>query len=256
MPASQSIHDLIIERDTFDTTVPRPARFVWPKQIPPMDAAQRRVNDDFVRHWHDVLPTKYGAVEKFNHGYPLRYLPDQPRFQTLEIGAGIGAHIAFEDLSRQDYHCIELRQNMADAIVERFPGVTATVGDCQKDLPYENETFDRVVVVHVLEHLPDLPGCLDEVKRILKPGGIFSVVLPCDPGLAYGLARKMSAERIFKKRYGLPYGWFIGREHINSPDEILKLLGERFDERDRTYWPLMAPIANINLCIGTTRIKA
>jgi SAM-dependent methyltransferase len=238
-----------------NTTIPNIPRFAWPKAVPPLDTEQRRISDDFMRHWHDVLPNKYGAIERFNHGYPLRFLPDQECFKTLEIGAGTGAHLAFEDLTRQDYHCIELRQNMADAITERFPQVTATVGDCQKDLPYEADSFDRVVVVHVLEHLPDLPACLDEVKRVLKSGGLFSIVLPCDPGLAYEIARKISAERIFKKRYGIPYGWLIRREHINSPPEILKLLDDRFVELDRAYWPLRAPVANINLCIGTTRVK-
>ena len=238
-----------------DTTIPRIPRFQWPKAVPPLDPEQQRISDDFIRHWHEVLPNKYGAVEDFNQTYPLRVLPDQAQFSTLEIGAGIGAHLVFEDLSRQDYHCIELRQNMADAIKARFPDVTTTVGDCQKNLPYSDNFFDRVVVVHVLEHLPDLPTCLDEIRRVLKPGGIFSVVLPCDPGLAYEVARKISAERIFRKRYKLPYGWLIRREHINSPDEILSLLDERFVELDRSYYPLRVPIANINLCIGTTRKK-
>jgi SAM-dependent methyltransferase len=230
-------------------------RFQWPKILPPLTAEELQISDDFVRYWHDVLPNRYNAIERFNHSYPLRVLPDQARFKTLELGAGLGAHLVFEDLSRQDYHCIELRQNMADAIEERFPSVTASVGDCQANLPYEAETFDRVLVVHVLEHLPNLPGCLNEVNRVLKPGGIFSVVLPCDPGLAYAIARKMSAERIFKKRYGMSYGWFIRREHINSPPEILQLLDERFVELDRTYFPLHLPVTNLNLCIGTTRWK-
>jgi SAM-dependent methyltransferase len=235
-----------------DTSVPRLARFEWPKLVPPLDAEQRAISDDFMRHWHEVLPKKYGSIERFNHGYPLRFLPDQPRFKTLELGAGLGAHLAFEELPRQDYHCIELRQNMADAITQRFPEVTAAVGDCQRHLPYDDAFFDRIVVVHVLEHLPDLPACLDEAKRVLKPGGLISVVLPCDPGLAYEVARKISAERIFKKRYGLPYGWLIRREHINSPLEILQLLSERFTEIDRSYFPLKVPIAGLNLCIGTT----
>lgn len=231
------------------------ARFQWPKIIPPLNAAQLKISDDFVRHWHDVLPTRYGAIERFNHSYPLKILPDAPRIKTLEIGAGIGAHIAFEDLSNQEYHCIELRENMAEAIEKRFPSVKATVGDCQENLPFEDNSFDRVIAVHVLEHLPNLPGCIKESHRILKPGGLFSVVLPCDPGLAYGLARKVSAERIFRKRYKQSYKWFIEREHINSPQEILKLLDDRFAELDRTYWPLRMPIANVNLCIGTTRVK-
>jgi SAM-dependent methyltransferase len=231
------------------------SRFKWPKIVPPLDDEQQRVSDDFMRYWHEVLPKKYGAIERFNHGYPLQVLPDRERFVTLELGAGLGAHLAFEDLSRQDYHCIELRENMAEAINKRFPGVSAIVGDCQENLPYTDNFFDRVVVVHVLEHLPNLPGCIAEVRRVLKPGGIFSIVLPCDPGLAYGVARKVSAERIFRKRYKQSYRWFIDREHINSPAEILSLLDSGFVELDRTYFPLHIPIMNFNLCIGTTRSK-
>ncbi len=238
-----------------DTSAPVIPRFKWPKQIPPLDAELKRINDDFVKHWHEVLPRRFGAVEGFNHTYPLRHLPQREHFRTLELGAGIGAHIGYEDLFRQDYHCVELRQNMADEIIRRYPMITATVADCQQRTPYDSSSFDRIVAVHVLEHLPDLPACLDEVNRLLKPGGLFSVVLPCDPGLAYGFARKISAERIFKKRYNLPYDWFIGREHINSPDEILTLMTKSFDQIDRTYFPLRLPIVSLNLCIGTTMRK-
>ncbi|HLH12711.1 MAG TPA: class I SAM-dependent methyltransferase [Methylovirgula sp.] len=239
-----------------DTSVPRYEEFKWPKSVPPLDQEQRRISDDFMRHWHEVLPNRYGAIERFNHTYPLRHLPKTTtKFKTLELGAGLGGHIAFEELSLQEYHCVELRQKMADTITERFPNVNATVADCQKQLPYGDSFFDRVVVVHVLEHLPDLPGCLNEVERVLKPGGLFSVVLPCDPGIAYEFARKISSERIFRRRYGVPYGWLIRREHINTWREILALLDEKFNEINRTYYPLRVPVANLNLCIGTTRRK-
>ncbi len=44
------------------------------------------------------------------------------------------------------------------------------VGEC---LPYENEAFDIVVCVDVLEHVSDLVTVLAEVARVLKPGGVF-----------------------------------------------------------------------------------
>jgi SAM-dependent methyltransferase len=238
-----------------DTSVPKFERFKWPKLLPPLSPDQQLISDDFMRHWHEVLPKKYGAIEHFNHTYPLRHLPHQPTWRTLEIGAGIGAHIAFEDLARQEYHCVELRENMASEIRRRFPGVHTRTGDCQERIPFNDGYFDRVVVIHVLEHLPRLPSALDEIRRVLRPGGVFSVVFPCDPGLAYELARKISAERIFRRRYKLSYRWLIRREHINSPAEITTLLRERFESIDESFFPLRIPISDLNLCIGMTLVR-
>ena len=40
-------------------------------------------------------------------------------------------------------------------------------------LPYESASFDAVVCVDVLEHVEDLQKVLQEITRVLKPGGLF-----------------------------------------------------------------------------------
>lgn len=40
-------------------------------------------------------------------------------------------------------------------------------------LPYDDDSFDIVVCVDVLEHVSDLQKVLDEVARVLRPGGLF-----------------------------------------------------------------------------------
>jgi 2-polyprenyl-6-hydroxyphenyl methylase/3-demethylubiquinone-9 3-methyltransferase len=40
-------------------------------------------------------------------------------------------------------------------------------------LPYDDDSFDRVVCVDVLEHVADLDRSLAEVARVLRPGGVF-----------------------------------------------------------------------------------
>ncbi len=45
-------------------------------------------------------------------------------------------------------------------------------------LPFDDSSFDYVVTSHVLEHIWDLIGCFDEMRRILKPGGMMVHVLP------------------------------------------------------------------------------
>lgn len=225
----------------------------WPKTFPPLSPQQEQIRDDFVKLWHQVLP-RYRAIERFNHRYPLRVGGTFRR--TLEIGAGIGEHLEYEQLTPQqerDYYCLELRENMSAEIRRRFPRVQTITGDCQRRLPYPDGFFDRVLAIHVLEHLPNLPAAVEEVYRVCdKRRGVFSVVIPCEGGLAYTLARRATAQRVFEKTYKQPYRWFIEREHINVPEEILGVLSPYFEVAHRRFFPFRVPAVFCNLVIGLT----
>jgi len=226
----------------------------WPKTLPPLTEEQKRISDDFMKAWHEELPRRYGLIERFNHEFPVRC--SRAGFSsTLEIGAGLGEHLLYEKLTdeqRANYHALELRENMAAEIQRKFPEVKAVVGDCQKRLDFDDGSFDRIVAVHVLEHLPNLPACVREMHRLLsKSHGQFLVVIPTEGSPAYTLARKISAERVYKKRYGGDYSWFYKREHINLPHEVLEELEPYFEVERKSYFPLpMLPMTFCNLCIG------
>ena len=211
--------------------MPSPDSAKWPKILPPLTPEQRRINDDFVKLWHEVLPQRFGLIEKFNHNFPVTH--SRPGFKTtLEIGSGLGEHLAYERLSaeqEENYYSNEFRENMAVEIRRRFPKVKTIVADCQKHMDLPDGFFDRAIAVHVLEHLPNLPACIREIHRLLnKERGQFLVVIPTEGSPAYSFARKISAERVYKKRYGGSYKWFYTREHINVPREILEELHPYF----------------------------
>jgi len=222
---------------------------VWPKQLPEFTDEQRRVRDSFMARWLEVLPDRYGLIERFNQTYPV---VANPGGRTLEIGAGLGEHLRYEDLSDQDYYAVELREELAEAIRERHPDVTAIAADCQERLPFEDGYFDRVLAVHVLEHLPDLPRALDEIARVLTPTGRLFVVIPCEGGLAYSVARRISAQRLFEREFGMSYDWLIRSEHVNVPWEIRMELGKRFGLLRSHYFPFRIPSIALNLVIGLT----
>jgi SAM-dependent methyltransferase len=207
-----------------------------------------------MHYWHEVLPQRYGVVERFNHGYAVRR-SGTDFVRTLEVGAGIGGHLQYERLTpaqRAAYYALELRENMVRALAERYPDVQAIQGDCQARLDFDDGHFDRILAIHVLEHLPNLPAAIAELRRLCAPGGRFYVLIPCDPGWAYGLARRISAQRIFERRYRQSYRWFYRREHINAPQEIIAELERAFEIVDRTFFPLRVPAIDLNLCIGLT----
>src|SRR5262245_16142924 len=151
----------------------------WPKTFPPLTQEQERIRDDFMKYWHEVLPRNFGIIDRFNHSYCVRTAPGDFR-RTLKIGAGIGEHLAYERLTpdqERNYCALELRDNMSREIQRRFPRIQTITGDCQKRLPFPDGYFDRVLAIHVLEHLPELPAAVAEVYRVCdKSRGVFSVV--------------------------------------------------------------------------------
>jgi SAM-dependent methyltransferase len=57
--------------------------------------------------------------------------------------------------------------------VEPFEGGAHTVTASAEDLPFEDNSFDVVIMHAVLEHIPNVAAAFSEVARILKPGGVF-----------------------------------------------------------------------------------
>lgn len=227
----------------------------WPKVLPPLNAEQQRISNDFMKYWHEVLPRRYGIIDRFNHQYPVQTAPASFR-RTLEIGAGIGEHLEYEKLTPEqeaNYYALELRENMSRTIAERFPRINVVTGDCQEELPFANGFFDRILAIHVLEHLPNLPACVREMHRVCdKERGVAAIVIPCEGSPAYTIARRISAQRIFEARYKQPYRWFIEREHINRPAEILEELRPYFVISRRKFFPLPVPFMFCNLVFGMT----
>ncbi|HPF71907.1 MAG TPA: class I SAM-dependent methyltransferase [Candidatus Krumholzibacteria bacterium] len=69
-----------------------------------------------------------------------------------------------------------------DADEKRFaPDFTADL----RQAPLKDASVDWVFCSHVLEHIPELELCIDEILRILRPGGAAWIQVPFEPGLAH-----------------------------------------------------------------------
>ncbi|MGK5085607.1 class I SAM-dependent methyltransferase [Bdellovibrionota bacterium FG-1] len=199
--------------------------------------------------WHQELPKKYGVIEKFNHGFPAS-LPIKPNWKTLEIGAGIGEHCRYENLDAQEYHCLEYREEFCKEIRKILPPTRVHCGDIHQRQCWDDGYFDRIVAIHVLEHLRDLPNAIQEIHRLLKPNGVLDIVIPCEGGLAHTLARKISAERLFVSNFNMDFTPIHLNEHVNSYGEVLHELTQHLFPVQRHFFPLRVPFPNINLAVG------
>lgn len=94
--------------------------------------------------------------------------------KVLEIGAGAGASFAYYP---KDIHWIGVEPNPymhpyleREAQQQGLNNIKLRSGSAE-DLPVEDESIDTVVSTHVLCSVTDLQASLQEVKRVLKPGG-------------------------------------------------------------------------------------
>jgi SAM-dependent methyltransferase len=57
----------------------------------------------------------------------------------------------------------------------RVPQVVIAAGE---GLPFERQAFDAILSHEVLEHVRDDKGCIQEMLRVLKPGGVILLFVP------------------------------------------------------------------------------
>lgn len=61
------------------------------------------------------------------------------------------------------------------------PDVDLRIDVCAIDLP--EHSFDLVLCLHVLEHVPDDRKAMSELRRILRPSGMAVIMVPMEEGL-------------------------------------------------------------------------
>jgi SAM-dependent methyltransferase len=96
--------------------------------------------------------------------------------QVLEVssGHGGGASYLMRTLHPASYIGLDLNPRAVAFCAERHsvPGLTFALGDAE-NLPFADESFDAVVNVEASHCYPRFPRFLDEVARVLRPGGRF-----------------------------------------------------------------------------------
>jgi SAM-dependent methyltransferase len=123
--------------------------------------------------WHSNLDSPEDPIDTPWHRMAIPHLPDLQDKRVLEIGCGRGgfsAHLAERgaDLVAADFSPAAVR--MATRRLEPHAGAEAVVADIEA-IPFERGTFDVVISLDTLEHVPHPTLAVAELVRVLRPGG-------------------------------------------------------------------------------------
>jgi SAM-dependent methyltransferase len=118
----------------------------------------RRWDVDLLLRTYLFIPRKIlrDAVRDFGHTLGGR---------MLDVGCGTQQYRKFLDCERY----IGIEWSLA-----KHPPVVADV----TRIPFADRTFDSALCTEVLEHLPEPGRCLDEIHRVVKPGGAVFFTVP------------------------------------------------------------------------------
>ena len=140
--------------------------------------------------------------------------------KILEIGFGTGLAFLNLDPIYKEIHGLDLTVEIAkvEELFKKHGVETHLKNGSVLSMPYENDTFDTVLLVSILEHLkPDeLKQAFSEIHRVLKPGG----------QVIYGVP----VEREFMVFMFRLLGHNIRDEHFSTEEDVYQAAKKQFIE--------------------------
>ena len=170
--------------------------------------------------------------------------------KVLEVGAGTGEHIKHIRHRFNEYWVTDANLPMLNQATEKaVPNINGRVFIQKEDatkLSFVDGSFDRVIAAHILEHINKPHKALREWARVIKPGGVLSLVLPCDPGFAWRFGRMIGPRKKFQEA-GIDYDYWMSREHVNSINNLVTFVRYYFPVIREQWLPCRVPSMDVNL---------
>jgi ubiquinone/menaquinone biosynthesis C-methylase UbiE len=169
--------------------------------------------------------------------------------KILEIGAGQGEFYEYINKDFQSYVMTDISDWGKNHILElgrKDPRIKFEQQDIE-DIKYEENYFDRVIVSCVIAHVTEPFKALEEVRRVVKPGGVISIFVSTDPSILLSLARKAFTERKMSN-LPIPYKLLNSIQHRNTPTSILSMVDWIYkkDKVEKEYLPFKIKSWNLS----------
>ncbi|MEE8407868.1 MAG: class I SAM-dependent methyltransferase [Acidimicrobiia bacterium] len=128
---------------------------------------------------HEYDSRRYVTINRWDRSHldkvdRLLSLSDGER--VLEVGCGQG-HLTKRLADRG----IDITGVDANPKASEIAGTDRVLYMKGEDLEFDDKSFDVVLSVHALEHIPPLDQAISEMARVLKPGGSALHIYPAEP---------------------------------------------------------------------------
>lgn len=144
--------------------------------------------------------------------------------KVLEVGCGRGFYLKtlIAVLPDLDITGIDLNEKYLQ-VAKKFiaDGKIKLIRADATNLPFKDETFDRIIATEILEHIPDDLKAILEMCRVLKPDGIAMITVPNKNYPFLWDPLNWVAERIFNRHIPSNIWWLSGiwADHVRLYDE-------------------------------------
>lgn len=132
------------------------------------------------RTWSEVKSTEagddpFGAIDRVKYERLASLLPPPPA-RTLEVGSGSARLSTWLGRAGYGASCLDRSEIGLKVARENFRRIGRTPSLAIADgaaAPYRTGSFDVVLSTGLLEHFVDPQPVIDEMVRVLRPGGLF-----------------------------------------------------------------------------------
>lgn len=127
--------------------------------------------------WYNLVASDYKNYHKhLDSFYDLdvqRFLPrNTQNLDIIDLWAGDGRLFKyFDKIDFRKYVACDISKKLLKHHPKKELKVEKVVYDLEKELPFDEDSFDFAMSFFVLEHISDLEYTLWEIYRILKPEG-------------------------------------------------------------------------------------
>jgi SAM-dependent methyltransferase len=194
----------MVEDDTFEGSIPVQFRSLT---IPLRDASPAELAESM---------SYYNHVRK-----DIQPLLPARASRILEVGAGTGTSLSWLKVVYPDAKTtgVELNPCLADELRKNADvAIIGNVDECVARL----DTYDLILLLDVLEHVPDSTATLRKIRALLRPGGSIVVSLP---NIAHV---SVTLPLLFRRRFAYQDAGIMDRTHLRFfvEDSAIKLLNE------------------------------